>query len=169
MELVSRWRKGGFCDHDKHQALPLPNMSGVIWVLGGAQEKKGPLFPGLLMSLIINSSCGRRPERKELHRPIFEGREREKRSSWTDAFPACGELIAVPAPQEPTSKWSWTWLLACRGKSEATSLDPPLIKETWTHLALRVCGSWKPRFMKLRLSQRLGRFFILLEEHRRIP
>lgn len=71
VEFGSRWGKSGFCDHDKHQTLPLLDMSGNVMGYGMCSGKDGVVLPGLLMSLIINSSCLQRTERKELHRPIW--------------------------------------------------------------------------------------------------
>lgn len=80
MEFGSRWGKSGFCDHDKHQTLPLPDMSGDVTGYGRCSGKDELVlsWPAYVFNhqLFLPAEDG-----KELHRPILVKAARKGRGA----------------------------------------------------------------------------------------
>lgn len=142
--------------------FPFQTCQGMLQVLEGAQEEKGPFFPVLLVSFIIRSSRLQRTMKIALQACLIQGCRKQARCYPGIHSPCrCWTFTGLPC-LGPNEKWSWTWSLLCREKSEAT-------EETWMYPK-------KPKkvwfleiiWTKVKLSLGSGRFFILLEKHQRI-
>lgn len=139
--------------------FPFQTCQGMLQVLEGAQ--KGPFFPVLLVSLIIRPSCLQRTKTKAPQAWMSQGCRKQ---AW------CSHRHPLSLQ---VGNFCWACLSGAKWKM-VLNLVTCLQGEKWAHRRnVHVPCSNKVWFLeitstKVRLSQGLGRFFILLEKHQRM-